>query len=240
MGYVRCQDLKKSFDSPDQLLMVIRAPPETQMQVLEPSKVSPERSFATLPRRPRVSPVCPPACAQGFEMSLKSTQGPIDVFLCPEDSSGACSPVTGSSPSKANADPSLVPPVAKPADQPKARDASPALEENSSSPASTSSTVTAASQQDPSSLVIGSDSGEFPLKELGSRGTSKRVVFASRSWRIVMVVQTRTLLHQQEGPPLHTSLVSSCSSPLLFVAGGVWPLGFCKVLKAILIVTGML
>lgn len=40
LGYVRCQDLKKSFDSPDQLVMVIRAPPETQMQVSEPSKVS--------------------------------------------------------------------------------------------------------------------------------------------------------------------------------------------------------
>lgn len=39
LGYVRCQDLKKSFDSPDQLVMVIRAPPETQMQVTEPSKV---------------------------------------------------------------------------------------------------------------------------------------------------------------------------------------------------------
>lgn len=39
MGYVRCQDLRKSFDSPDQLVMVIRAPPETQMQVSEPSEV---------------------------------------------------------------------------------------------------------------------------------------------------------------------------------------------------------
>lgn len=39
LGYVRCQDLRKSFDSPDQLVMVIRAPPETQMQVTEPSKV---------------------------------------------------------------------------------------------------------------------------------------------------------------------------------------------------------
>lgn len=39
LGYVRCQDLKKTFDSPDQLVMVIRAPPETQMQVSEPSKV---------------------------------------------------------------------------------------------------------------------------------------------------------------------------------------------------------
>lgn len=41
LGYVRCQDLRKSFDSPDQLVMVIRAPPETQMQVTEPSKVRP-------------------------------------------------------------------------------------------------------------------------------------------------------------------------------------------------------
>ena len=38
---------------------------------------------------------------QGYQVSLKSTQGPIDVFLCPEDISGVCSPVTGISPSKA-------------------------------------------------------------------------------------------------------------------------------------------
>uniref|UniRef100_A0A672J4S3 E2F transcription factor 1 n=1 Tax=Salarias fasciatus TaxID=181472 RepID=A0A672J4S3_SALFA len=77
-------DLRQSFDSPDQLVMVIRAPPETQMQVSEPS--------------------------EGYQVSLKSTQGPIDVFLCPEDSSGVCSPVTGASPSKPSADPSLVVP----------------------------------------------------------------------------------------------------------------------------------
>ncbi|XP_003963046.1 transcription factor E2F1 [Takifugu rubripes] len=131
-GYVRCQDLKRSFDSPDQLLMVIRAPPETQMQVSEPSK--------------------------GFEMSLKSTQGPIDVFLCPEDSSGACSPVSGSSPTKTNTEPSLVPPVAQPTDQSNASGSTATLQASSSSPASTSSTVTAASQQETSSLVVGSDS----------------------------------------------------------------------------------
>ncbi|KAK1898522.1 Transcription factor E2F1 [Dissostichus eleginoides] len=65
------EDLKKSFDSPDQLVMVIRAPPETQMQVSEPS--------------------------QGYQVSLKSTRGQIDVFLCPEESSGVSSPVTGTS-----------------------------------------------------------------------------------------------------------------------------------------------
>uniref|UniRef100_A0A3B4GAJ4 E2F transcription factor 1 n=1 Tax=Pundamilia nyererei TaxID=303518 RepID=A0A3B4GAJ4_9CICH len=85
------QDLRQSFDSPDQLVMVIRAPPETQMQVSEPS--------------------------EGYQVSLKSTRGPIDVFLCPEDSSGVCSPVTGGSPSKPIADPSLVQPSTQPTDQ---------------------------------------------------------------------------------------------------------------------------
>uniref|UniRef100_A0A3Q4I5V5 E2F transcription factor 1 n=1 Tax=Neolamprologus brichardi TaxID=32507 RepID=A0A3Q4I5V5_NEOBR len=85
------QDLRQSFDSPDQLVMVIRAPPETQMQVSEPS--------------------------EGYQVSLKSTRGPIDVFLCPEDSSGVCSPVTGGSPSKPIADPSLVQPPTQPTDQ---------------------------------------------------------------------------------------------------------------------------
>ncbi|RLV82460.1 hypothetical protein DV515_00016627 [Chloebia gouldiae] len=37
-----------------------------------------------------------------FQVSLRSTQGPIDVFLCPEDSSGVCSPVK--SPFKAPAE----------------------------------------------------------------------------------------------------------------------------------------
>ncbi|XP_068589271.1 transcription factor E2F1 [Cebidichthys violaceus] len=145
LGYVRCQDLKKSFDSPDQLVMVIRAPPETQMQVSEPSK--------------------------GYQVSLKSTRGPIDVFLCPEDSSGVCSPVTGSSPSKPDADPSLVPPPTQPTDQSQARASTALPDEGSLSPASTSSTVTAASQQDPSSLGLGGDAesllGGDPFSGLG-------------------------------------------------------------------------
>uniref|UniRef100_A0A3P8UXG6 E2F transcription factor 1 n=1 Tax=Cynoglossus semilaevis TaxID=244447 RepID=A0A3P8UXG6_CYNSE len=81
----------KSFDSPDQLVMVIRAPPETQMQVSEPS--------------------------EGYKVSLKSMHGPIDVFLCPDDSSGVCSPVTGSSPTKPNNDPSLFPSLTQTTDQ---------------------------------------------------------------------------------------------------------------------------
>ncbi|KAI4896090.1 hypothetical protein NFI96_026443, partial [Prochilodus magdalenae] len=76
LGYVRCQDLRNTVDPPDQIVMVIRAPPETQMTVSEPS--------------------------QGYQISLKSANGPIDVFLCPEDSSGVCSPVTDCSPAKSS------------------------------------------------------------------------------------------------------------------------------------------
>ncbi|XP_051806164.1 transcription factor E2F1 isoform X1 [Acanthochromis polyacanthus] len=137
LGYVHCQDLRQSFDSPDQLVMVIRAPPETQMQVSEPS--------------------------EGYQVSLKSSRGPIDVFLCPEDSSGVCSPVTGSSPSKPTADPSSVPPPTQPTDQSQPKTCTAAPEAVLSSPASTSSTVTAASQQDPSSLGLGGDTAESLL-----------------------------------------------------------------------------
>ncbi|XP_026224480.1 transcription factor E2F1 [Anabas testudineus] len=145
LGYVRCQDLRKSFDSPDQLIMVIRAPPETQMQVSEPT--------------------------EGYQVSLKSTRGPIDVFLFPDDSSGVCSPVTGCSPSKPNTDPSLVSSPTQPTDQSQSRTSTAAVEVGLSSPASTSSTATAASQQDPSSLVLGGDTesllGGDPFSSLG-------------------------------------------------------------------------
>ncbi|RXN34279.1 transcription factor E2F1 [Labeo rohita] len=68
--------------------MVIRAPAETQMQVSEPS--------------------------EGYQISLKSSKGPIDVFLCPEDSSGVCSPVTDCSPAKSS---SQSPPQSDPVSQ---------------------------------------------------------------------------------------------------------------------------
>ncbi|KAM3618620.1 uncharacterized protein V6R79_022613 [Siganus canaliculatus] len=143
LGYVRCQDLKKSFDSPDQLVMVIRAPPETQMQVSEPSK--------------------------GYQVSLRSSRGPIDVFLCPEDSSGVCSPVTGGSPSKASAEPSVSP--TKSTVQSQATASTSTLEVGLSSPASTSSTVTAASQQEHSSLGLSGEAesllGGDPFSGLG-------------------------------------------------------------------------
>ncbi|XP_077371125.1 transcription factor E2F1 [Festucalex cinctus] len=129
LGYARCHDLRTSFDSPDHLVMVIRAPPETQMQVSDPS--------------------------EGYQVSLKSTQGPIDVFLCPDESSGVCSPVTGSSPSKTGAD---TPAHARASRSTPSKDRSAAaLEVDLSSPVSTSSTLTAASQPESSSLLLGGE-----------------------------------------------------------------------------------
>uniref|UniRef100_A0A8U7N4A1 E2F transcription factor 1 n=1 Tax=Corvus moneduloides TaxID=1196302 RepID=A0A8U7N4A1_CORMO len=75
-AYVTCQDLRSIVDPAEQMVMVIKAPPETQLQVSDP--------------------------AEAFQVSMRSTQGPIDVFLCPEDSSGVCSPVK--SPFKAPAE----------------------------------------------------------------------------------------------------------------------------------------
>ncbi|XP_028668226.1 transcription factor E2F1 [Erpetoichthys calabaricus] len=74
LAYVKCQDLRQAIDLPDQLVMVVKAPAETQMQVLDPS--------------------------EGLQVSLKSTRGPIEVFLCPEDGSEECSPVMGNTPVK--------------------------------------------------------------------------------------------------------------------------------------------
>ncbi|XP_066054693.1 transcription factor E2F1 [Chamaea fasciata] len=75
-AYVTCQDLRSIVDPAEQMVMVIKAPPDTQLQVSDP--------------------------AEAFQVSVRSTQGPIDVFLCPEDSSGVCSPVK--SPFKAPAE----------------------------------------------------------------------------------------------------------------------------------------
>uniref|UniRef100_A0A8C9UCR9 E2F transcription factor 1 n=1 Tax=Serinus canaria TaxID=9135 RepID=A0A8C9UCR9_SERCA len=103
-AYVTCQDLRSIVDPAEQMVMVIKAPPETQLQVSDPAEVSwghallllcpPWASLCHL-----VSLLSPP---QAFQVSVRSTQGPIDVFLCPEDSSGVCSPVK--SPFKAPAE----------------------------------------------------------------------------------------------------------------------------------------
>lgn len=67
LAYVTCQDLRSIADPAEQMVMVIKAPPETQLQAVDSSET--------------------------FQISLKSKQGPIDVFLCPEESAGGVSPV---------------------------------------------------------------------------------------------------------------------------------------------------
>ncbi|KAM6147672.1 transcription factor E2F1 [Erethizon dorsatum] len=66
LAYVTCQDLRSIVDPTEQMVMVIKAPPETQLQAVDSSET--------------------------FQISLKSKQGPIDVFLCPEESAGGGSP----------------------------------------------------------------------------------------------------------------------------------------------------
>ncbi|XP_037352665.1 transcription factor E2F1 isoform X1 [Talpa occidentalis] len=66
LAYVTCQDLRSIADPSEQMVMVIKAPPETQLQATDSS--------------------------ENFQISLKSDQGPIDVFLCPEENVGGISP----------------------------------------------------------------------------------------------------------------------------------------------------
>lgn len=94
--------------------MVIKAPPETQLQVSDPAEVSWGHPLLLMSAQPSAKPspgslgiLAPPyltplPLSQAFQVSVRSTQGPIDVFLCPEDSSGVCSPVK--SPFKAPAE----------------------------------------------------------------------------------------------------------------------------------------
>lgn len=99
LAYVTCQDLRSIADPAEQMVMVIKAPPETQLQAVDSSET--------------------------FQISLKSKQGPIDVFLCPEESEGAISPEKTSSQGTASgeedraADPAtIVPPPPSPTSSP--------------------------------------------------------------------------------------------------------------------------
>uniref|UniRef100_H0XS60 E2F transcription factor 1 n=1 Tax=Otolemur garnettii TaxID=30611 RepID=H0XS60_OTOGA len=99
LAYVTCQDLRSIADPAEQMVMVIKAPPETQLQAIDSSET--------------------------FQISLKSKQGPIDVFLCPEESTGGISPENTSSQGAASgeedraADPATtVPPPSSPSSSP--------------------------------------------------------------------------------------------------------------------------
>ncbi|XP_067904696.1 transcription factor E2F1-like isoform X2 [Heterodontus francisci] len=74
-AYVTCQDLRSIEELAEEMVMVIKAPADTKLQVTDPS--------------------------EALQISLQSSKGPVDVFLCPESGSGTCSPVkTLSSPVK--------------------------------------------------------------------------------------------------------------------------------------------
>ncbi|VFV17054.1 transcription factor e2f1 [Lynx pardinus] len=101
LAYVTCQDLRSIADPAEQMVMVIKAPPETQLQAIDSSET--------------------------FQISLKSKQGPIDVFLCPEESAGGISPGKTSSQGTASGeedravDPATtVPPPSSPSSSPAA------------------------------------------------------------------------------------------------------------------------
>ncbi|KAM6164879.1 transcription factor E2F1 [Rhynchocyon petersi] len=87
LAYVTCQDLRSIADPAEQMVMVIKAPPETQLQAVD--------------------------SAENFQVYLKSKQGPIDVFLCPEESSDEIGP--GETPPQAVASPGEEDRVAVPA-----------------------------------------------------------------------------------------------------------------------------
>ncbi|XP_007906843.1 transcription factor E2F1 [Callorhinchus milii] len=66
-AYVTCQDLRSIENFSQEMVMVIKAPADTRLQVTNPN--------------------------EALQISLQSTKGPVEVFLCPEEGSSACSPV---------------------------------------------------------------------------------------------------------------------------------------------------
>lgn len=98
LAYVTCQDLRSIADPAEQMVIVIKAPPETQLQAVDSSEVrlrtlslSKTGRLGWCSPRPYLS-ILPAASTQTFQISLKSKQGPIDVFLCPEESADGISP----------------------------------------------------------------------------------------------------------------------------------------------------
>ncbi|XP_065506747.1 transcription factor E2F2 [Caloenas nicobarica] len=76
LAYVTYQDLRAISSFQEQTVIAVRAPPETQMEV-------------------------PDLSEDNLQLHLKSTNGPIEVYLCPEE-------ILGDSPTKAHGVPSAV------------------------------------------------------------------------------------------------------------------------------------
>ncbi|KAH0631245.1 hypothetical protein JD844_005496 [Phrynosoma platyrhinos] len=60
LAYVTYQDIRAISNFNEQTVIVVRAPPETRLEV-------------------------PDVCEENVQLHLKSTNGPIDVYLCPEE-----------------------------------------------------------------------------------------------------------------------------------------------------------
>ncbi|ELW68753.1 Transcription factor E2F3 [Tupaia chinensis] len=59
LAYVTYQDIRKTSGLKDQTVIVVKAPPETRLEVPDP--------------------------IESLQIHLASTQGPIEVYLCPEE-----------------------------------------------------------------------------------------------------------------------------------------------------------
>ncbi|TKC37285.1 hypothetical protein EI555_010945 [Monodon monoceros] len=59
LAYVTYQDIRKISGLKDQTVIVVKAPPETRLEVPDP--------------------------IESLQIHLASTQGPIEVYLCPEE-----------------------------------------------------------------------------------------------------------------------------------------------------------
>ncbi|KAM9708821.1 transcription factor E2F2 [Menidia menidia] len=93
LGYVTYQDIRSIGSLRDQTVIAVKAPAETKLEV-------------------------PDTAGQGsLQIYLKSRNGPIEVYLCPEEGLEDASPVKGALSPKKECPQSLNPPVANPAAQ---------------------------------------------------------------------------------------------------------------------------
>ncbi|CAG5866536.1 unnamed protein product [Menidia menidia] len=93
LGYVTYQDIRSIGSLRDQTVIAVKAPAETKLEV-------------------------PDTAGQGsLQIYLKSRNGPIEVYLCPEEGLEDASPVKGALSPKKECPQSLNPPVANPVAQ---------------------------------------------------------------------------------------------------------------------------
>ncbi|KAK1133243.1 transcription factor E2F2, partial [Acipenser oxyrinchus oxyrinchus] len=75
LAYVTYQDIRSIQSLQDQTVIAVKAPSETKLEV-------------------------PESTGDSLQIYLKSKNGPIEVYLCPEEGAEESSPVKSSSPSK--------------------------------------------------------------------------------------------------------------------------------------------